>query len=332
MKKLLDWVHIPGVHCGSVALRDVMQYHGYALSEPMCFGIGGGLGFYYSVMEERSPTRMIFMRGPEMEPTFFSIIDKPTEWSKERDNNRALGLAKEAIDNGYPLLLQTDIYYLDYYNSNTHFPGHIVAMWGYDDETGTVFISDTGFEGLKLVSYEDFMLGRSSKHSSNPLSNNWIDVNPQKPIVELRDAIPAALKENARKMTEGHGGARGESSVELIRTWAEDLPNWSLAQDWQWCARFGYQVIQKRGVGGGGFRYIYRDFLVEAEDIVPELKDLGLSGRMTEIADKWSNMGDQLKAISEKDTPKKELLLRASSLAHTIWEQEVDFYNTVRGL
>ena len=46
MKKLIEnWVHIPGVHCGSVTLRDVVTYYGYPWSEPMCFGIGGGLGF-----------------------------------------------------------------------------------------------------------------------------------------------------------------------------------------------------------------------------------------------------------------------------------------------
>src|SRR5579885_1228061 len=48
MKKIIkNWVHIPGLHCGSTALRDVVTYYGYNFSEAMCFGLGGGLGFFY---------------------------------------------------------------------------------------------------------------------------------------------------------------------------------------------------------------------------------------------------------------------------------------------
>ena len=34
-------------------------------------------------------------------------------------------------------------------------------------------------------------------------------------------------------------------------------------EDWQWCARFGYQVIERRGTGGGNFRLMYSRFLAE---------------------------------------------------------------------
>ena len=36
------------------------------------------------------------------------------------------------------------------------------------------------------------------------------------------------------------------------------------ADDWQWCARFRYQVIERRGTGGGNFRLMYSRFLEEA--------------------------------------------------------------------
>jgi len=217
MKKIIkNWVHIPGLHCGSVALRDVINYHGYSWSEAMCFGIGGGLGFYYTVSEGISPSRMIFLRGPEMEPTFFSLVDKPTSWKKETDDERALLIVKQWIDKDIPILVQTDVRYLEYYNSSTNFPGHIVSVWGYDDERETVFLADTAFEGLQAVSYEKFKKGRASKAPSNPLENNWFEVNPQKPIRPLSQVIPDALRENARKMIEGRKGGRGESGVKMI--------------------------------------------------------------------------------------------------------------------
>lgn len=330
MKKLIkNWVHIPGLHCGSVALRDVITYHGYNLSEAMCFGIGGGLGFYYTVSEDISPTRMIFVRGPEMEPTFFSLIDKPTSWRHEKDEDKALETTKEWIDKDIPVLIQTDVRYLDYYNSSTNFPGHVVSVWGYDDETQTVFLADTGFEGLQAVSYEKFKKGRSSKAPANPLENNWIEVNLAKPIRSLCEVIPEALRQNARKMIEGRRGGRGESGVSMIRLWAEDLPNWKDAPDWKWCARFGYQVVKKRGVCGAGFRWLYRDFLTEAEEMLLPLRALRLSQKMDLIGNKWSNMSMILKEISEKEKPDRKLLSLASDKANELWESEQQFYRAV---
>lgn len=324
MNKVIEnWVHIPGVHCGSVALRDVVTFKGYPWSEPMCFGIGGGLGFYYAKSEGLSPTRMIFMRGPDMEPSFLSLADKPTTW--RHGGKDTVEIIKKFIDKDVPVIIQTDIYYLDYYESSTHFPGHVVSVWGYDDEKEKMYVADNHFEELREVGYGEFMEAMGSSERSNPLDYNYIEVNPKK-LRGLKELIPEAIRENARKMLEGVTGGRGESGVRLIKSWAEDLPNWSDARDWKWCARFGYQVIKKRGVGGAGFRWIYRDFLREAEGTVPSIGDLNLAYDMDEIGDKWSAIADLLKDISIKDSPDEALLLKASDRALEIWEMERGFY------
>ncbi len=327
MKKVIEnWVHIPGTHCGSVTLRDVMTYFGYPWSEAMCFGIGGGLGFYYSVNDDISPTRMIFVRGPEMEPSFFSLAVGPAYWKHAKKDT--LETVKRALDKNVPVIIQTDIYNLAYYNSSTHFPGHIVSVWGYDDETGVMYVADTQFEGLHSVPYADFLAGMGSKDPANPLDYNYMDIDPGQNVKPLAEIIPAAIRLNASKMLEGVSGVRGESGVGKIREWSLDLPDWKNAPDWKWCARFGYQVIKKRGVAGAGFRWIYRDFLKEAEGIVPGLGSLGLSARMDVIGDKWSDMGALLKAISEKEHPDEGLLRDASARAEELWALELDFYKT----
>lgn len=327
MKKIIkNWVHIPGLHCGSVTLRDVMTHYGYNWSEPMCFGIGGGLGFYYSIRDDISPSHMIFVRGPAMETTFLSLMDKSTLWKHANEN--VLDTVKQYIDEDIPVIIQTDIYYLDYYNSSTHFPGHIVSVWGYDDDTKTMFVADNHLEGLQKVPYDNFKEGMSSKDPSNPLDNNYIEVNINRRIRPLTEIIPMAICENARKMLSGYTGGRGESGVHKIKLWSEDLPNWKDVSDWKWCCRFGYQVIKKRGVGGAGFRWIYRDFLIEAEDIIPSLKELKLSQKMDLIGSKWSDIALMLKDISEKENPNTGLLTAASKKAYELWELESEFYTT----
>lgn len=328
MKKIIhDWVHIPGIHCGSVTLRDIITYFGHRWSEEMCFGIGGGLGFYYTVNNNISPSHMIFVRGPGMEATFFSLIDKETLW-KHTDKD-VIEILKEYINRDIPVIIQTDIYYLDYYNSNTHFPGHIVSVWGYDDENKIMFVADNNLEGLQEVAYDDFKAGMASKDLSNPLNNNYINVELGSYGINLSGLIPEAIRENARKMLYGCSGGRGESGVHKIKLWSEDLPRWKDIEDWKWCARFGYQVIKKRGVGGAGFRWIYRDFLKESEDIVPAIKDLGLTKKMDIIGNNWSGIALLLKEISEKDRPDENLLRKSSDKAHELWELETAFYSNV---
>ena len=55
------------------------------------------------------------------------------------------------------------------------------------------------------------------------------------------------------------------SGLDAVRRFAEEAGSWpEVAEDWRWCARFGYQVIERRGTGGGAFRLMYSRFLEEA--------------------------------------------------------------------
>jgi hypothetical protein len=256
------------------------------------------------------------------------LVHKPTSWKYESDEDKALEVMKEWIRMDIPILIQTDIYYLDYYKSSTHFPGHVVSVWGYDDETETVFLGDTGFPGLQTVTYENFKKGRTSKAAPFPLNNNWFEVNLEKPIPSLSEIIPEAIRRNARFMIEGTKTSRGESSVRMIKIWAEELPSWTDVSDWKWCTRFAYQVIEKRGTGGGGFRWIYRDFLKEAEGIIPSLKEFKLSEKMNLLGEKWSEISMLLKQISESER-NEALFKKASGMAKEVSELEEEFYRTV---
>jgi hypothetical protein len=88
-------------------------------------------------------------------------------------------------------------------------------------------------------------------------------------------------------------------------------------------------VIKKRGVGGAGFRWIYRDFLREAETLSPLLSGLGLSGKMDRIGERWSEAADLLKDISERGKPEKSLLKKASQMAAGIYGMETEYYSYV---
>jgi len=329
MKKILkNWKHIPGVHCGSVAVRDVMNYYSLRLTEEICFGLGAGLGFYYS-RNSSTPSRSIHVRGPWMEAGFFNHFGFELEdWKYEEDSEKAHIFLKESIDNEIPVMIQTDIFYLDYYNSGTHFPGHIVVVCGYDDEKEVFYLSDTSFNALQEVSFYRMKEARNSKHLPYPLSNNYLDININTTSLDLKEAAAGAIIMNAEYMKNGTETLRGRSGIEVIKSWADELPEWKYLEDWKWSSRFAYQVINRRGVDGAAFRWIYRDFLKEIKDYCPAVERLDLVSDMDNIGLEWSEISFLLKEISEMEYVTNQFE-KASQIADNIFILERDFYNKV---
>jgi len=330
MKKILNnWKHLPGVHCGSVAIRDVINYYDFDYTEEACFGLGSGLGFYYSISEVSSPTRSIHMRGPGMEVNFFNHFGLGlSDWSYEDNSDIAMNDLIESIDNDVPVLIQTDIFYLDYYNSSTHFPGHIVVVCGYDDEREIFYISDTGFDEPLEISFKKLAKARTSRFLPYPLNNNNISVDLSGKHMDIKEAVPEALRKNADLMIRGSENLRGKSGLKIIKKWADDLPNWEYIDDWQWSSRFAYQVISKRGVDGAGFRWIYRDFLNGMKGICPLIEELDLVSDMDRIGWEWNKVSERLKDISELDEINDQLI-SASKHVNEIFILESSFFNKV---
>lgn len=330
MAKIINgWKHISGVHCGSVAIRDICNFYGYNFSEELCFGLGAGLGFYYTVDDSMSPSRSIHMRGPVMETNFFNNFGIALDdWKYENDNDKAFKILKDYVDRDIPVLIQTDIYYLDYYNSSTHFPGHIVVVCGYSDENQLFYLSDTAFEGLQTVSYKKMAESRTSKYKPNPLSNNWFQVDLNNREINLEESVKNSIKLNARMMVDGFTTTRGKSGVDIIKKWAEDLPEWRSLDDLKWAARFSYQVISKRGVDGAGFRWMYRDFLKEVSGLCDKIISLSLVDKMELIGKKWCEVSALLKEVSEDKAPERKLA-ESSHIVNEIYTLENEYYITV---
>src|SRR6187401_2539360 len=164
MSTVPGYVHIPGNHCGSTALRNLLAFHGVEISEEMAFGLGAGACFYYVVLDEHSPTRFTNGRAARLEENFLELTEVPLRLRTEADPEASWKLAREAVDAGRPTLLLTDLYYLDHYGRSTHFPGHAVVLAGYDDELA--WLSDTAFEDLQTTSIESL---REARHSQQPI-------------------------------------------------------------------------------------------------------------------------------------------------------------------
>ncbi len=328
MRKIIDgWYHVPGRHCASTALRDAARFWGLEWDEALCFGLGRGLGAFYMENPSFSPSKWLMVRSSGLEPHFFESLGIPFEWKQAQDARSAWRMTKEDINAGLPLLLHTDIYYIDYYNSNTHFNRHTVLMWGYDEEAGEAYLSDTERVGLMTIPLESLAEARSSEYPPGPVSFDCYAMDRPEPQVKVKDAALGALKKGAFEMTGPEDKYPVKIGLPALEALARNLPGWAGAEDWKWSARFAYQVIEKRGTGGGAFRKMFTEFVRQVEDMHPATKPLGLSGKMEEISRAWSELAAILKEISERSEP--EGFESAAECAGRLYGMEKDYCETV---
>jgi hypothetical protein len=309
--------HLPGNHCGSTALRNLLAFHGRRYSEEMVFGLGAGACFYYVKLDGSSPSRFTNGRVSRLEEQFLELTAAPIELVTEDDRDRSWELARAVIDSGRPTILLTDLYYLDHYGRSAHFPGHAVVLAGYDD--GRAYLSDTGFEELQTTRLESLAEARHTDYPIFPLAGHMFHVPEGDELPDLRPAIPRAIARNARQMLEPP--LAEYEGLPALRRFATEVAAWPTeVEDWRWCARFNYQVIERRGTGGGNFRRMYSRFLAEAAAEHRALEPAAeLAGR---ASGGWSELAAALLEASESDDRDAPLWGRIGERAAAVLEAE----------
>ncbi|MGE5190354.1 MAG: BtrH N-terminal domain-containing protein [Gemmatimonadota bacterium] len=317
------YAHRRGEHCGSGAMRNLLAFRGILLSEPMCFGLGSGAGFLYLPAYPVPPRVAFHGRIMELERALCGVLGIPFPERPEPDGDAGWARAREAVLAGNPVLVNTDLAFLDYFDTKTHFSGHRVVLIGFDDEAGEAHLSDSEWDAPQAVPIASLSRSRSSDVPPYPMENRWCVVAPDGPLRPIAEAVPAALRKNAGEMLSAPEA--GVSGVAGMRRAARELPGWpDMTPEWAFAARFGYQVIEKRGTGGGFFRRLYARYLEEASAVCPPVADAGLPRAMVGVADGWTGIAALLKEISEsKDRGAfrraGEMLLRQADAEETFW-------------
>ena len=319
------FVHRPGIHCGSAAMRNLLAFRKVDLSEPMCFGLGSGAGFLYVPALPVPPGLAFHGRIMEMERELCDALAIPFPEREEEDGDAGWEKARAAVLSGHPVLISTDIAYLEYFETGTHFAGHRVVLFGVDDEGGHALLSDSEREKAQEVSVPSLIRSRSSDIPPYPMGNRWCVVEPGGATRPIPEAVPLALGKNAREMLGPPGGSF--AGISGMRRMAGEISRWpDMTANFAFAARFGYQVIERRGTGGGFFRRMYARYLDEASACYPPLAGAGLAAKMVDIAEGWTEVGERLKKISEGDDaaglPRvADLVLRQSDREEAFWRE-----------
>jgi hypothetical protein len=340
MQRLADYAHRPGNHCGSTSLRNLGDYYDWAFSEETAFGLASGLGFTFFELPE-SPHRAFFGRPLWLEVSFFDHTGVGYDHRGGTDWASVWTTVREAIDGGDPVMLFTDIYYLDYYGTDTHFSPHSLLCVGYeagdsDDGTdATVLLSDSEFDEPQTLPAARLQEALASEYSL-PQPNRHLLVTDPTLGVDLPTAMRRAIGDTAAYMldpsTADYQLGPGTHGIEGIRAFADQLPEWPGLPDPGWTVRFAYQNVERRGTGGGCFRRMYADFLATAADSVAAVPE-NAGDRMHEIAADWTDVGTTLKDASERDPAEMGPLLEdAAASVRDLADREERLFSELRAV
>jgi hypothetical protein len=275
----------------------VLEFHGITMTEACCFGLGAGLGITYVEVPGSATPFIVHVRSMGFEEKVFSTLGVPFAWETFADKAQASEALNDALHCGRPALLLTDIYHLPYFNSRTHFPGHAIVAWHLDEQSRQVMVSDTERLGLLPVPID--MLTDARFSISAPFVHHGSMFAPQRIDAEvLPESMQRAIVDNATALTQGNRN----TGLSALDTWIAELSRWGAEENWRWHLRFAYQVIEKRGTGGSGFRTMYAEFLEEARAQLPQVMRGRLVEKMRASAAAWSGLAAVLKAGSEANT------------------------------
>jgi hypothetical protein len=310
--------HLPGNHCGSTALRNLLGFHGVEISEEMAFGLGAGAAFYYVALDDASPSRWFNGRAARLEENFVELTGAPLALQTFDRPDAAMKAALAEVDEGRPSILLTDLYYLDHYGKSAHFPGHAVVLTGYDGELA--YLSDTAFEELQTTRLENLERARHGDHPAMPLNGHMFHVSGPLDPDQLEAAVPRAIARAASEMLDPPFGEF--AGLPAVRRLAAEAASWpEAAEDWQWCARFAYQVIERRGTGGGNFRLMYSRFLEEC--------GYGEATLAAEAAAGWTELAGAFREASEQEQPEARTWERIGEAAAGARDAEERLWTTL---
>lgn len=275
-------------HCESGTLSGLLRHRGLALSEPMVFGIGGGLFFLHvpfikvagiPLTAYRDMPRAIIKScskrlGVRMIERRFSNVD---EGMRHLD-----GLLEQNI----PVGMQTSVFWLPYFPTDMRFQFNGHNLIAYAKQGNHYLLSDPVFEDVVTCPADDLRRARFAKGVFAPKGLIYYpdQVNRQP---DVAGAVRGAIRSVANRMLKvplPYFGIRG------IRYLSRSVAHWPRkhgdAQALVWVGSV-IRMQEEIGTGGAGFRFMYAAFLLEAAEMLglPALKDV--SNELTLTGDQW---------------------------------------------
>jgi hypothetical protein len=288
----IDFNHRLAAHCESGVVTSLLNHSGVDISEAMVFGISGAIFFAY-INNPMLPFPTIAVRNQPGK--IYKDFSRHSRLKFIKKKYRQPAQAKSDLDNllnkNTPAGIQVDFFYMDYVPEyiRAHFNGHFVIIVGKNEKK--YLVSDAYTPDIAELDQDTLQAARFTRGPFKP-KGLMIYRNGSVDSIDWEDAIKRGIKKAAFNMLKIPLPFLG---VKGIRYFAKKLPDWpKLARDEEHLSDEIMMInilLEERGTGGGGFRFMYAAFLQEASKILnkPAYND---------IAEQMMNNGDAWRMIS----------------------------------
>ncbi|MFF1324413.1 MULTISPECIES: BtrH N-terminal domain-containing protein [Streptomyces] len=306
-------------HCETTALDVLLRHEGLNLSEPMLFGLGSGLSFIYW---DSKGMGFPFLGGRvkpfELTRNLAAALGLVLLVEETTSPRKAWQNVTAPIEAGRPVALQLDSYHLDYFSTKVHFGGHVVAMYGYDEQDA--YLVDTDPQGGAVTTSLASLARARAERGPMTAKHRSFTITVPSGLRTPQDRIVPAIKTCADAFLNppianlGHRGI--EKTAKQVPKWLqrsdnprEDLPRAAV-------------LMERAGTGGALFRNLYRDFLAECAQLVGSSHLRTGHSLYTEAATLWTQVAALIAAAGESGDAKN--LTKAGSILHELSRIERD--------
>ena len=327
-----------GKHCITNSLKQIFTYYGYAMSEEMMFGLASGLSFLY-INQSASPMINGRTKVFEFERKLAERLNIKIGCRSGKDYDRISAASKRMIDTGNPVLIYVDMPYMNYLgmDKDSHFGGHAVVLFGYDDMRRKFWISDRDnhdypirvpggqiAKDYHLVDYAELEKARSSSCRPFPANNKYLTFDFGGYRRPGKKVLQEAVEETCRTMLDPPAQLLGMNG---IMKFSKEIVKWEKFDSAK-LRQAGlvnyFQINEAGGTGGGIFRSMYGHFLMEAAHILEDDTIASLAQEFLRVSELWDSIADGLWQLSlEGDTA---LLKKLSRSIRYIYDMEKTLY------
>ena len=285
---MIAFTHKMAAHCESGAVTAQLNHAGLAISEPMVFGISGGLFFgYFKLPTLDFPTFVLRNQPGKIRTAVQKRLGVQISCQKNRTPDKAMAALDSLLDQGIPVAVQVDFFYMQYLPAyaRAHFNAQFVNVIGKDG--ADYLISDVYYQKIARLDERTLKIARSVKGPFAPAGFQF-HVTGVKPDVDMQSAIKAGIKQTCFYMLRvplPFMGIRG------IRYFGDKVTSWpKLCRNTDHLSHeimMIHVILEDRGTGGGGFRYLYASFLKEAGTLLGNKSLEALAKEMMANGDEW---------------------------------------------
>lgn len=307
MKTIAGYHHQAASHCETGSVRNLLVHAGVDMSEPMVYGLGSGVAFYY----------LFFVKGPSTFP-MIGLRNRPGgivqqlgklcgirfHFKEYRSTRQAIAKANKLIDAGTPVSASVEMFRMKYLPGflRVHAPFHFVVLAGREGDGYT--ISDPYHAKLAHLSGRDL---EAAWETHAPMSRNNLLVYVRKvpKRLPLKKAAAKAMTMTCRAMLLPRGVRRLLPFVgtEGIRLYARQLRRWPnkyRGVQLREGILFNAVGFEDQGTGGGAFRLMYGAFLQETAALFDSAELRDLAARLLEHGRRWRGASRQLVVLGRK--------------------------------